>query len=114
MTQWTAAYQGPLPVGFSKQEYWSGLPLPSLSYYPNGCKMVIFFLSGCTGSLLLLNELSLVAMSGGYSSLQRLGFSLPWLLLLWSMGVWALGQVDFSSCGSQALEHRLSRCGAQA
>ena len=43
-----------------------------------------------------------------------LDFSLPWLLLLWSMGVWALGQVDFSSCGSQALEHRLSRCGAQA
>ena len=99
VTQWTAAYQGPLPVGFSKQEYWSGLPLPSLSYYPNGCKMVIFFLSGCTGSLLLLNELSLVAMSGGYSSLQRLGFSLPWLLLLQSIGSRLTG---FSSCGTQA------------
>ena len=28
-TPWTAAYQAPLSMGFSKQEYWSGLPLPS-------------------------------------------------------------------------------------
>ena len=26
---WTAAYQAPPSMGFSKQEYWSGLPLPS-------------------------------------------------------------------------------------
>ena len=26
---WTAAYQAPLSMGFSRQEYWSGLPLPS-------------------------------------------------------------------------------------
>ena len=28
-TPWTAAYQAPLSMGFSRQEYWSGLPLPS-------------------------------------------------------------------------------------
>ena len=28
-TPWTAAYQAPLSMGFVKQEYWSGLPLPS-------------------------------------------------------------------------------------
>ena len=28
-TPWTAAHQAPLPMGFSRQEYWSGLPLPS-------------------------------------------------------------------------------------
>ena len=28
-TPWTAAYQATLPMGFSRQEYWSGLPLPS-------------------------------------------------------------------------------------
>ena len=28
-TPWTAAYQAPLSVGFSRQEYWSGVPLPS-------------------------------------------------------------------------------------
>ena len=31
-TPWTAAYQAPLSMGFSRQEYWSGLPLPSLSF----------------------------------------------------------------------------------
>jgi len=29
-TPWTAAYQAPLPMGFSRQEYWNGVPLPSL------------------------------------------------------------------------------------
>ena len=28
-TQWTAAYQAPPSMGFSRQEYWSGVPLPS-------------------------------------------------------------------------------------
>ena len=28
-TPWTAAYQAPPPMGFSRQEYWSRLPLPS-------------------------------------------------------------------------------------
>ena len=27
-TSWTAAYQAPLSMGFSRQEYWSGVPLP--------------------------------------------------------------------------------------
>ena len=27
---WTAAHQGPPSMGFSRQEYWSGVPLPSL------------------------------------------------------------------------------------
>ena len=29
-TPWTAAYQVPPSMGFSRQEYWSGVPLPSL------------------------------------------------------------------------------------
>ena len=28
-TPWTAAYQAPLSMGFSRQEYWSGVPLLS-------------------------------------------------------------------------------------
>ena len=28
-TTWTAAYQAPPSMGFSRQEYWSGVPLPS-------------------------------------------------------------------------------------
>ena len=29
-TPWTGAHQAPLSMGFSRQEYWSGVPLPSL------------------------------------------------------------------------------------
>ena len=29
VTPWTAAYQAPLSIGFSRQEYWNGVPLPS-------------------------------------------------------------------------------------
>ena len=29
VTPWTAAYQAALSMGFSRQEYWSGVPLPS-------------------------------------------------------------------------------------
>ena len=29
-TPWTAAHQAPLSMEFSRQEYWSGVPLPSL------------------------------------------------------------------------------------
>ena len=28
-TPWTAAYQAPPSMGFSRQEYWNGVPLPS-------------------------------------------------------------------------------------
>ena len=34
-TLWTAAYQAPLSVGFSRQEYWSGLLLPPPGDLPN-------------------------------------------------------------------------------
>ena len=27
-TPWTVAYQGPPSMGFSRQEYWSGMPFP--------------------------------------------------------------------------------------
>ena len=32
-TPWTAAHQAPPPMGFSRQEYWSGVPLPSLRIF---------------------------------------------------------------------------------
>ena len=34
-TPWTAAYQAPLSMGFSRQQYWSGLPFPSPGDLPN-------------------------------------------------------------------------------
>ena len=32
MTPWTVALQTPLSMGFSRQEYWSGLPFPATRY----------------------------------------------------------------------------------
>ena len=32
---WTVAYQAPLSMGFSRQEYWSALPCPSPGDLPN-------------------------------------------------------------------------------
>ena len=34
-TPWTVAHQPPLSMGFSRQEYWSGLPFPSPGDLPN-------------------------------------------------------------------------------
>ena len=44
-TPWTAGYQAPLSMGLSRQEYWSGVPLPSpkgmwFRSYQNG--LVVF------------------------------------------------------------------------
>ena len=35
VTPWTVAYQTPLSMGFSRQEYWSGSPFPSPGDLPN-------------------------------------------------------------------------------
>ena len=40
VTPWTAAYQAPLSMGFSRQEYWSGVPLPS----PNNALVIIIII----------------------------------------------------------------------
>ena len=55
--------------------------------------------------------LSLVAVSGGYFLLQCAGFSLWWLLLLWSTGS---RHVGFSSCGTRAQQLWLKDPRAQA
>ena len=34
-TPWTVAYQAPLSMEFSRQEYWSGLPFPSSGDLPD-------------------------------------------------------------------------------
>ena len=35
VTPWTVAYQAPLSMGFSRQEYWSGVPFPSPGELPD-------------------------------------------------------------------------------
>ena len=60
---------------------------------------MIFFFFWLHWVFVAARRLSLVVASRGYSSLQCVGFSLQWLLLLWSTGS---RHVGFSSCGEQA------------
>ena len=41
-TPWTIAGQAPLSMEFSRQEYWSGLPFPSLGDHPNADRLPYF------------------------------------------------------------------------
>ena len=40
VTLWTIAHQAPLSMGFSKQEYWNGLPLPPSDLIPKPFKLL--------------------------------------------------------------------------
>ena len=42
-TPWTIAYQAPLSMGFTRQEYWSELPLPS----PENSRATVKFRQSC-------------------------------------------------------------------
>ena len=54
VTPWTAAHQAPLSVGFSRQEYWSGLPFPSSRDLPHpGMKPAFFKSSALAGALFI-------------------------------------------------------------
>ena len=51
-TPWTAAYQAPPSMGFSRWEYWSGLSLPSLNIHLCCNKNVMIEFPGSVESLL--------------------------------------------------------------
>ena len=46
VTPWTSAFQAPLSMGFSRQEYWSGVPLPSPIKSITVCTK---YCDGCSG-----------------------------------------------------------------
>ena len=45
-TPWTTAYQAPPSMGFSRQEYWSGVPLPSPKTFYSLIELVLFWKKG--------------------------------------------------------------------
>ena len=72
--------------------------LLSVSLYQDFPPPFLFFFWLCW-VLVAAHGLSLVVVIGDYSSLQCVGFSLWWLLLLWNRGS---RHVGFSSCGTRA------------
>ena len=67
----------------------------------------ILFIYGHSGSLLLCEGFPLVAASRGSSSLQWVGFSLRWLLLLQSTGSSVCGLQQLQCMGSVVAAPRL-------
>ena len=55
-TPWTVALQVPLTMGFSRQEYWSGLPVPSPGDLPNPGIEPMSLMSTCIGRQVLYHE----------------------------------------------------------
>ena len=70
-TAWTAAYQAPPSRGFSRQEYWSGVPLPSLCCSLWGCKE-----SDMTERLNWLNHVQALSSKLAFPQTQRGGVTL--------------------------------------
>ena len=57
VTRWTPAHQAPLSMGFSRQEYWTGMPFPSPGDLPDpGIKPTSLYISS-TGRWVLYHHL---------------------------------------------------------
>ena len=52
-TPWTAAYQAPPSMGFSRQEYWSGVPLPSPT--ESSTELLFMWISCCLDNIFKWN-----------------------------------------------------------
>ena len=70
-TPWTVAYQVPPSVGFSRPEYWSGLPFPSPGDLPD--------LGTESGSLALLTDSLLSEPLGNtFVSMESCNYKVLW------------------------------------
>ena len=108
VTLWTVARQAPLSMGFTRQEYWSGLSYPPPGALPHpGIKPVSPALQadslttdppGKPEKMLLVLKL-----------ICRLN-----ILGLRSVQASAVAARGFNSCASWALEYRLNTCGTWA
>ena len=84
-----------LNLSFTFLTIWSTSAAFSLFFFLN----LFIYLFWLRWVFVAVRGFSLVAVTRGYSSLQCVGFSSWWLLLLWSTGSRC---ASFSSCGTQA------------
>ena len=138
----TAAHRAPPSLGFSRQEYWSGVPLPSPLLDIDTCKYLSLLsvfkrlVVDLLGAVLDLRCFILVAVNKGWlfsccsvwashcsgffcCRARALGPAGSVLRLPGSGAqaqCWRLpgSGAQAQCCGSQALEHRLRSCGSQA
>ena len=73
-TPWTSAYQGPPSMGFSRQEYWNGVPLPS----PSGCPRVYKYIFTANPRLL---QITLYVFMSSMNIFKKLFIYFHWRLI---------------------------------
>ena len=78
-TPWTAAHQAPPSMGFSRQEYWSGVPLPSPVHIST---IVVSYVVHNNNSLCLL-QISFGAVTQSCPTLRAHGLQPPRVLYPW-------------------------------
>ena len=74
-TPWTAAYQAPLPTGFSRQDDWSGVPLPSPPTHINTPK---YFQADPIDRTVCLSDFCPSIFSKGFRKLFGPGLNKAW------------------------------------
>ena len=70
-TPWAAAHQAPLSMGFSRQEYWSGLPCPIQGIFPTQGLKSLSYVS-CIGRQVLYHSQNLGKPTGVHKNPQIL------------------------------------------
>ena len=95
VTPWTAAYQAPPSMGFSRQEYWSGVPLPSPSEWLVHSKGIGFWIGVREGLCefmleIAINFLKIRWIPGSYSSHLKTGLQKEWS----RHGVWQWNRIE--------------------
>ena len=107
-TPWTAAHQAPPSVGFSRQEYWSGVSLPSPPtpwVYSNSCPLSRWCHPNISSSVILFSCLQSFSASGSFQISQfftlggqRIGVSASASFLPMNIQDWfPLGQTHWIS-----------------
>ena len=74
-TPWTVAHQASLSMGFSRQEYWSGLPFPSPGDLPD---------PGIEPGSPASEAFALTSEPPGKNICQGINHSFPWVVRLYT------------------------------
>ena len=93
VTPWTAAYQAPPSMGFSRQEYWSGVPLPS----PLLTLLISKFTSSSSFSVVFLGFFIWMIMLSA-NTISILPSSVLYLLFLSLVLLKLLGSLKYIEC----------------
>ena len=97
-TPWTAAYQAPPSMGFSRWEYWSGVPLPSLEIWAvRPLLLEILFQEAavwCSPANKGINQIKQKhGLLGAFLVVQCLRIHLAYIcvsILYWSLSFWLI------------------------